>query len=132
MSLPQWQRWAVVHSVKGFKDYSGGLSIVYVSRYDNKNVGRHNIVDLAIHMAKYQPVLTELQVRVKKLKVQRIVRGWLARRQLRCLRLWQVTAPHLNTAPDTTRNASGSGENSESQSNLSHLRGGGSETQDGK
>jgi hypothetical protein len=89
-------------------------------------------VDLAIHMAKYQLVLTDLQVRVKKLKVQRIVRGWLARRQLRCLRLWQVTAPYLNTAPDTTRNASGSGENGESQSKLSHIRGGGSETQDGK
>jgi len=78
-------------------------------------------------MAKYQAVLTELQVRVKRLKG-----GWLARRQLWCLRLWQVTAPYLNTAPDTTRNASGSGENGESQSNLSLLRGGGSETQDGK
>ncbi len=132
MGLPQWQGWAVVHSVKGFKDYSGGLSTVYVSYCDNKNVGQPNIVDLAIHMAKYQLVLTELQVRVKKLKVQRIVRGWLARRQLRCLRLWQVTAPYLNMAPDMTRNASGSGENGESQSNLSHLRGGGSETQDGK
>jgi hypothetical protein len=90
-------------------------------------------VDLAIHMAKYQSVLIELQVQVKKLKVQRIVWGWLARRQLRCLRLWQVTAPYLNTAPDTTRNASGSGENGESQSKLSlHIRGGGNETQDGK
>ncbi len=38
----------------------------------------------------------------------------------------------LNTAPDTTRNANGSGENDESQSKLSHIRGGGSETQDGK
>ena len=113
--LPQWQGWAVVHSANGSKDYSGALSIVYVSRYDNKNVGRLNIVDLATHMAKYQSVLTELQVRVKK-----------------CLRLLQVTAPYLNTAPDTTRNASGSGEYGESQSNLSHLRGGGSETQDGK
>ncbi len=55
---------------------------MYVRYCDNKNVGRPNIVDLAIHMAKYQSVLTELQVRVKKLKVQRIVRGWLARRQL--------------------------------------------------
>ncbi len=132
MGLPQWQGWAVVHSVKGFKDYSGGLSTVYVSHCDNKNVGRPNIVDLAIYMAKYHSVLTELQVRVKKLKVQRIVWGWLARRQLRCLQLWQVTAPYLNTAPDRTRNASGSGKNGESQSRLSHLRGGGSETQDGK
>ena len=100
--LPQWQGWAVVHSANGSKDYSGALSIVYVSRYDNKNVGRSNISDLATHMANYQPVLTELQVRVKKLKVQRIVRGWLARRQLRCLRLLQVTAPYLNMAPGTT------------------------------
>ena len=115
MSLPQWQDWAVLHSVKGFKDYSGGLSIVYVSHCDNKNVGRPNIVDLAIHMAKYQSVLTELQVRVKK-----------------CLRLLQVTAPYLNMAPGTTTNASGSDKSGESQSNLSHLRGGGSETQDGK
>ena len=66
------------------------------------------------------------------LKVQRIVRGWLARRQLRCLRLLQVTAPYLNTAPGTTKNACGSGKSGESQSILSHLRGGGSETQDGK
>ena len=130
--LPQWQGWAVVHSANGSKDYSGALSTVYVSRYDNKNVGRLNIVDLATHMAKYQSVLTELQVRVKKLKVQRIVRGWLARRQLRCLRLLQVTAPYLNMAPGTTTNASGSGKSGESQSNLTHLRGGGSETQDGK
>ena len=130
--LPQWQSWSVVHSANGSKDYSGALSTVYVSRYDNKNVGRLNIVDLATHMAKYQSVLTELQVRVKKLKVQRIVRGWLARRQLRCLRLLQVTAPYLNTAPGTTKNACGSGKSGESQSILSHLRGGGSETQDGK
>ncbi len=58
MGLPQWQGWAVVHSADGFKDYSGALSTVYVSRYDNKNVGRPNIVDLATHMAKYQSVLT--------------------------------------------------------------------------
>ena len=113
--LPQWQGWAVVHSANGSKDYSGALSTVYVSRYDNKNVGRPNIVDLATHMAKYQSVLTELQVRVKK-----------------CLRLLQVTAPYLNMAPGTTTNASGSGKSAESQSNLNHLRGGGSETQDGK
>jgi len=113
--LPQWQGWAVVHSANGSKDYSGALSTVYVSRYDNKNVGRLNIVDLATHMAKYQSVLTELQVRVKK-----------------CLRLLQVTAPYLNMAPGTTTNASGSGKSGESQSNLTHLRGGGSETQDGK
>ena len=132
MGLPQWRGWVAVHSANGFKDYSGALSTVYVSRYDNKNVGRSNIVNLATHMAKYQSVLTELQVRVKKLKVQRIVRGWLARRQLRCLRLLQVTAPYLNTAPGTTKNACGSGKSGESQSILSHLRGGGSETQDGK
>jgi hypothetical protein len=89
-------------------------------------------VDLATHMAKYQPVLTELQVRVNKLRVQCIVRGWLARRQLRCLRLRQVTAPYLITAPDTRGNARGSGKNCESQSKLSHIRGGGSKTQDGK
>ncbi len=69
MGLPQWQGWAALHSANGFKDYSGGLSIVYVSRCDNKNVGGPTIVDLVIHMANYQPVLTELQVRVKKLKV---------------------------------------------------------------
>ena len=132
MGLPQWQGWVAVHSANGFKDYSGALSTVYVSRYDNKNVGRLNIVDLATHMAKYQSVLTELQVRVKKLKVQCIAWGWLARRQLRCLRLWQVTAPYLNTAPDTTGNASGLGENCESQFKLNHIRGGGSEIQDGK
>jgi hypothetical protein len=45
------------------------------------------------------------------LKVQCIARGWLARRQLRRLRLQQATAPDLNTAPDTTGNARGSGEN---------------------
>ncbi len=91
-------------------------------------------------MAKYQPALTELQVRVKNfvlklglgLKVQRIARGWLARRQLQHLRLRQATAPYLNTAPDTTGNARGPGKNCESQSKLSHLRGGGRETQDGK
>jgi hypothetical protein len=127
MGLPQWQGWAAVHIANGFKDYSGALSTVYVSRCDIKNVGGPTIVDLATHMAKYQPVLTELQVRVKRLKG-----GWLARRQLWCLRLWQVTAPYLNTAPDTTGNARGSGKNCESQSKLSHIRGGGSETQDGK
>ena len=63
MGLPQWQGWGAVHSVNGFKDYSGGLSTVYVSRCDNKNVGGPNIVDLATHMANYQPVLIELQVR---------------------------------------------------------------------
>ncbi len=57
MGLPQWQGWAAVHSVKGFKDYSGDLSTVYVSRCDNKNVGGPNVMDLAIHMANYQPVL---------------------------------------------------------------------------
>ncbi len=60
MGLPQWRGWAVLHSVKGFKDCSGGLSTVYVSYCDNKNVGQPNIVDLAIHMAKYQSVLTQL------------------------------------------------------------------------
>jgi hypothetical protein len=63
---------------------SRSLSIVYVS-HDGCNID-----ELATHMAKYQAVLTELQVRVK------------------------VVDP------------------CESQSNLSHLRGGGSETQDGK
>jgi hypothetical protein len=132
MGLPQWQGWAVVHIANGFKDYSRALNTLYVSCCDIKNVGGPNIVALATHMAKYQLVLTELQVRVKKLKVQRIVWGWLARRQLRCLRLWQVTAPCLNTAPDTTGNTSGSGKNCEFQSKLSHIRGGGSETKDGK
>ncbi len=134
MGLPQWQGWAAVHSANGFKDYSGALSIVYVSRCDNKNVGRPNIVDLATHMAiyqpvlitdggpnivdlathmaKYQPVLTELQVRVKVFDSD--------------------TAPDLNTAPDTAGNARGSGENCESQFELNHIRGGGRETQDGK
>jgi hypothetical protein len=60
MGLPQWQGWAAVHSVNGFKDYSGALSTVYVSRCDNKNVGGPNIVDLATHMANYQPVLIGL------------------------------------------------------------------------
>ncbi len=63
MGLLQWQGWAAVHSANGFKDYSRALSTVYVSRCDNKNVGRPNIVDLATHMANYQPVLIELQVR---------------------------------------------------------------------
>ena len=62
-------------------------------------------------MAKYQPVLTELQVK-KVLDLD--------------------TAPDLNTAPDTAGNARGSGENCESQSELNHIRGGGRETQDGK
>jgi hypothetical protein len=79
MGLPQWQGWAAVHIANGFKNYSGALNTVYVSRCDIKNVGGPNIMDLATHMAKYQSVLTELQVRVKKLKVQRIVWGWLAR-----------------------------------------------------
>jgi hypothetical protein len=122
MGLPQWQGWAAVHIANGFKDYSGALSTVYVSRCDIKNVGEPNIVDLATHMAKYQPVLTELQVRVKNvvlkidlgLKVQHIARGWLARRQLRRLCLQQATAPYLNTAPDTTGNDRGSDKNCES------------------
>jgi hypothetical protein len=63
---------------------SRSLSIVYVS-HDGCNID-----ELATHMAKYQAVLTELQVRVK------------------------VVDP------------------CESQFNLSLLRGGGSETQDGK
>ena len=57
MDLPQWQGWAAVHSANGFKDYSRALSTVYVSH------GRPNIVDLATHMAKYQLVLTELQIK---------------------------------------------------------------------
>ena len=80
----QWIRSASVHSANRFQDYSRSLSIVYVS-HDGCNIDK-----LATHMAKYQAVLTELQVRVK------------------------VVDP------------------CESQSNLSHLRGGGSETQDGK
>ncbi len=63
MGLLQWQGWAAVHSTNGFKDYSRALSTVYVSRCDNKNVGGPNIVNLATHMANYQPVLIELQVR---------------------------------------------------------------------
>ncbi len=79
MGLPQWQGWASVHSANRFKDYSRSLSIVYVSRcHKNTDGGRNvsrchkntdggpNIVNLATHMAKYQPVLTVLQVRVKK------------------------------------------------------------------
>ena len=97
MGLLQWIGLASVHSANRFQDYSRSLSIVYVS-HDGCNVscyrentdGGLNIVELATHMAKYQAVLTELQVRVK------------------------VVDP------------------CESQSNLSHLRGGGSETQDGK
>jgi hypothetical protein len=102
MGLLQWIGLASVHSANRFQDYSRSLSIVYVS-HDGCNVscyrentdGGLNIVELATHMAKYQAVLTELQVRV-------------------------------------AGNPGGSGENCESQSNLSHLRGGGSETQDGK
>ena len=67
-------------------------------------------MDLATHMAKYQPVLTELQVRVKVFYL----------------------ALDLNTTPDTAGNVRGSGENCESQSKLNHIKGGGSETQDGK
>ena len=97
MGLLQWIGSASVHSANRFQDYSRSLSIVYVS-HDGCNVscyrentdGGLNIVELATHMAKYQAVLTELQVRVK------------------------VVDP------------------CESQSTLSHLRGGGSETQDGK
>jgi hypothetical protein len=80
----QWIGSASVHSANRFQDYSRSLSIVYVS-HDGCNID-----ELATHMAKYQAVLTELQVRVK------------------------VVDP------------------CESQSNLSLLRGGGSETQDGK
>jgi hypothetical protein len=125
MGLPQWQGWASVHSANRFKDFSRSLSIVYVSRCHkntdggcnlsrcHKNTGhRLNIVDLATHMAKYQPVLTELQVRVKVFDSDMTL--------------------DLNTTPDTAGNARGSGENCESQSNLSHIRGGGSESQDGK
>ena len=57
MDLPQWQGWAAVHSANGFKDYSRALSTVYVSH------GGPIIVDLATHMAKYHPVLTELQIK---------------------------------------------------------------------
>ena len=97
MGLLQWIGLASVHSANRFQDYSRSLSIVYVSHdgcyvscYRENTDGGLNIVELATHMAKYQAVLTELQVRVK------------------------VVDP------------------CESQSNLSHLRGGGSETQDGK
>ncbi len=51
-------------------------------------------------MAKYQPVLTELKVRVKVFNSDMTL--------------------DLNTTPDTAGNAGGSGENCESQSNLSH------------
>ncbi len=125
MGLPQWQGWASVHSANRFKDYSRSLSIVYVSCcHKNTDGGRNvshcrkntdgglNIVDVASHMAKYQPVLTELQVSVKAFDSD--------------------TALDLNTTLDTVRNAGGSGENCESQSNLNHIRGGGSESQDGK
>ncbi len=119
MGLLQWQGWASVHSANRFEDYSRLLSIVYVSRNGpnirscRKNTdGGLNIVDLATHMAKYQPVLTELQVRVKVFDSD--------------------TALDLNMTPDTAGNPGGSGENCESQSKLSHIRGGGSETQDGK
>ena len=123
----QWIRSASVHSADRFQDYSRSLSIVYVS-HDRCNVSRcHkntdgglNIDELAIHMAKYQAVLTELQVRVKMqksqfagLKVQRIARG--------VLRL-SLQSEGL----DTAGNPGGSGKN------LSLLRGGGSETQGGK
>jgi hypothetical protein len=74
--------------------------------------GGLNIVDLATHMAKYQPVLTELQVRVKVFNLDMTL--------------------DLNTTPDTAGNVGGSGENCESQSNLSHISGGGNESQDGK
>ncbi len=59
--LPQWQGWAAVHSANGFKDYSRALSTVYVSCCHENTDGGCYIVDLATHMAKYQPVLTELQ-----------------------------------------------------------------------
>ena len=83
------------------------------------------------------------------LKVQRIARGWLARKHYLRLCLRQATSliqrsPEgitkmvsdmtldLNTTSDMAGNVGGSGENCESQSKLSHIRGGGSETQDGK
>ena len=61
MGSPQWQGWAAVHSVNGFKDYSRALSTVYVSHCHKNTDGGLHIVDLATHIAKYQPVLTELQ-----------------------------------------------------------------------
>ncbi len=126
-----------MHVSRCHKNTDGGRN---VSGYHKNTDGGPNIVDLATHMAKYQPVLTKLQVRVKHvllklglgLKVQRIAWGWLARRQLRRLHLRQAKTPYLNTAPDTTGNARGSNENCESQSELNHVRGGGRETQDGK
>ncbi len=119
MGLLQWIGSASVHSANRFQDYSRSLSIVYDS-HDGCNVsccrkntdGGLNIVDLATHMAKYQAVLTDLQVRVKVFDSD--------------------LALDLNMTPDTAGNPGGSGENCESQSNVSHLRGGGSETQDGK
>ncbi len=53
------------------------------------------------------------------MKVQRIARGWLARKRVLRLRL-------QSGGLDTAGNPGGSGKN------LSHLRGSGSETQDGK
>jgi len=113
MGLLQWRRWASVHSANRFQDYSRSLSIVCVSR-DERNVSRCrkntdgglNIDDLATHMAKYQAVLTELQVRVQVFDSD--------------------LALDLKITLDTARNPGGSGKN------VSHLRGGGSETQDGK
>ena len=61
MGAPQLQGWAAVHSANGFKDYSRALSTVYVNRCHNNTDGGPHTVDLATHMAKYQPVLTELQ-----------------------------------------------------------------------
>ncbi len=66
-------------------------------------IGVPNIIDLATHMAKYQPILTELLVKKVLKKVLKILSG----------------------------NAGGSGENCESQSELNYIRGGGRETQDG-
>jgi hypothetical protein len=83
-----------------------------VSRCRKNTDGGLNIDELATHMAKYQAVLTELQVRVKVFDSD--------------------LGLDLNMTPDMAGNPGGSGENCESQSNLSHLRGGGSETQDGK
>ena len=57
----QQQGWAAVHSANGFKDYSRALSTVYVTFCHKNTDGGPNIVDLATHMAKYQPVLIELQ-----------------------------------------------------------------------
>jgi hypothetical protein len=103
MGLPQWQGWAAVHSVNGIKDYSRALSTVYVSCCHKNTDGVPNILDLATHMAKYQPILTEPLVKKVLKKVLKILSG----------------------------NAGGSGENCESQSELNYIRGGGCETQDG-